>query len=94
MNNYGVLLKLPSDDHPNLQQCCFCELHSNVTRKYIWFGPRTINLSLKLIDDFHPVPMNRHDAELTAQIAYLTFRYLNPVIELVSLKEPGDETAA
>ncbi len=94
MDNYGVLIKLPSEDKTNLQQCCFCELHSHVTREYVWFGSRTVNLSLRLVDDRHPVPMNRHDAELTAQIAYLTFRYLNPVIELVALNEPDDETAA
>jgi len=90
-NNYTVVLKVPCKDKPDLYQCCYCELHSNVTRKYIWFGPKTINVSVKLIDTFHPEPMSKHDAELTVQIAYLTLRYLNPLVAIEPVSSKSKE---
>ena len=73
--SYLVEAHFPSVKAENLSDVALCELDYHYRKKFIFFGPSRIDVTLKLcgLDDIKPFE-SKADADLTAQIAYLTLR--------------------
>lgn len=79
--SYRVFLKVPRN--PNKTDICLCELRYTFKRKFILFGRRFLDISIHLGDHTTIPPIARkEDADLTAQIVYLTMRRLGAEVEV------------
>lgn len=73
--SYLVEVYFPSAKAENLSVVALCELDYSYRKKFIFFGPSRIDVTLKLggLDDIKPFE-SKADADITAQIAYLALR--------------------
>ena len=76
--SYRVVVMVPSTDCTGAREVCFCELRYSLKRRFIWFGRRFMDVSLYFGDHETIKPLERkEDADLTAQMVYLTMRRLD-----------------
>lgn len=44
--SYRVVVMIPSKAYPGNREVCFCELRYSVKRRFIWFVPRVMDVSI------------------------------------------------
>lgn len=80
---YNVYLLTPYQDDPTQSHISLCELKITTSKRFMFFGKEHLNISLNLVNSIEDYkPMNKKDAELTAQIAYLSTRAQNTEVRI------------
>lgn len=81
--SYRVVVMIPSEAYPGNREVCFCELRYSVKRRFIWFGPRVMDVSICFGGPEAIQPLeNKKDADLTAQMVYLATRRLGAEVKV------------
>lgn len=81
--SYRVVVMIPSKAYPGNREVCFCELRYIVKRRFIWFGPRVMDVSICFGGPEAIQPLeNKNDADLTAQMVYLATRRLGAEVKV------------